>query len=58
MPGVEERMEHLKQLWEHAQEAIKRAQKMVIIQAEWRRRGTAFKPFTEGEQLWLEGTNL
>ena len=58
VPGGEERAEHLKQLQECAQEAIRRAQKMVIMQAEWQRKGTAFKPFTEGEQVWLEDTNL
>jgi hypothetical protein len=57
LPEIEQRGEHLKQIQERAQEVIGKAQRMVILQSEKRRKGH-FKGYQVGEKVWLEGTNL
>jgi hypothetical protein len=57
LPEIEQRGEHLKQIQERAQEAIGKAQRMVILQSKKRRKGH-FKGYQVGEKVWLEGTNL
>ena len=51
MPQLEERIQEIQRHHQEAQEAIKVAQ-------QWLVKETAFKPFKEGDRVWLEKMNL
>jgi len=57
-PSIEQQRINLEQMRDRTQEAIQKAQRMVILQGEWKRGKKGFKPFHEGDQVWLEGTHL
>jgi Integrase zinc binding domain len=58
IPEIEHRIAHLKTLRDRAQTAIRRAQAMTQKYAERKKGQHHFRPFAEGQQVWLEGTNL
>jgi hypothetical protein len=58
MPDIEHHIAHLKMLRDQAQTAIRRAQAMTQKHAEWKKGQHHFRPFSAGQQVWLEGTNL
>ena len=58
LPAIEERGSFLKQLRDRAQEAIKHAQQLVMKHNQKKRGKRTFQPYTLGEKVWLEGTNL
>ena len=48
-------MEELKQAWDQVQQKIEAVQKVMKL----RNKGNkSFKPYKEGNQVWIEGTNL
>jgi alpha-ketoglutarate-dependent taurine dioxygenase len=51
-------MAHLKTLRNHTQTAIQRTQAMTQKYAERKKGQHHFRPFIEGQQVWLEGMNL
>jgi hypothetical protein len=51
VPSVMERLQAIKNHREAAQEALRQAQARLIKE-------TKYKPFKEGDQVWLEGTHL
>jgi hypothetical protein len=58
VPAVTERAEHLKLLREQASEAIRHAQRLVLMRNERGRKGRPFQGHKVGDRVWLEGTNL
>jgi hypothetical protein len=55
VPQIEEQLKELEQVRKTAWDAMLKAQAMLRI----KRPGTKkFRPYEEGEQVWLEGTNL
>jgi hypothetical protein len=58
LPAIEERGSFLKQLRDRAQEAIKHAQQLILKHNQKKRGKRTFQPYTLGEKVWLEGTNL
>jgi hypothetical protein len=58
LPAVEHLKEHLMEVRRKAQEAVRHAQRLVILQGERKRGRRAFKPYRVGDRVWLEGTNL
>jgi hypothetical protein len=50
---VQERLEEILVIRQHAQDSIKRAQHLMAT-----RGNTKFTPYKEGARVWLEGTNL
>src|SRR5579863_8680401 len=51
IPGVQDRIKEIMTLRNAAQEAIRKAQEYMI-------KKTKFQAYKEGQQVWLEGTNL
>ena len=49
-PSVEDQLQALKQAWEEAKEALRKAADIVLP--------TCFKPYQIGDKVWLEGRNL
>ena len=58
LPSLEQKGEFLKQLQDHAQEAIKHAQLITFRHNEKRHGTSKFIPFALGSKVWLDGTNL
>ena len=58
LPAIEEWGTFLKQWHNRMQEAIKHAQQLVIRYNARKRGKRTFWPYTLGEKVWLEGTNL
>ena len=58
LPPIEDRGTFLKQLRNHTQEAIKHAQQLILKHNKKKHGKRIFKPYTLGEKVWLEGTNL
>jgi Chromo (CHRromatin Organisation MOdifier) domain len=58
IPEIEHRIAHLKTLRDRAQTAIRCTQAMTQKYAERKKGQCHFRPFAEGQQVWLEGTNL
>ena len=58
LPAVEHLKEHLMDMWRKAQEAVRHAQRLIIMQGERKRGKRTFKPYQVGNKVWLEGTNL
>ena len=55
VPAVEERLGELEEIWQEAFRNILKAQSVLRI----RKKGSKhFKPYQEGDQVWIEGTNL
>ena len=57
-PSIKQWRINLEWMRDRAQEAIRKAQRMVILQGEKKRGKKGFKPFHEGDRVWLEGTHL
>ena len=55
MPSIQSQINDITALRTHAQNAISHAQHLVTKQ---RDKNTKFRPFTKGQKVWLEGTNL
>ena len=55
LPSIQSRIETITELRTHAQNAILHAQTLVTKQ---RDKNTKFRPFIQGQKVWLEGTNL
>src|SRR3984885_10690695 len=55
VPGVTARLKQLKEIRNEAFENLIKAQKMMAMKHPGNRR---FKSYNEGEQVWIEGTNL
>jgi hypothetical protein len=55
VPSVATRLEELEQIRDNALRNVNRAQKMMAIRHPGNRR---FRPYKEGDQVWIEGTNL
>ena len=55
---IEERKAHLGQLRDCTQEAILNAQKLLTLYHEKNKGKGRFVPYTVGQKVWLEGTNL
>lgn len=55
---LEHRMAYIKTLQDHAQTAIRRAQAMTREYSKHKKGQRHFQPFTKGQKVWLEGTNL
>ena len=51
VPDINQRLKHVDQARQEAQESIKKAQETMV-------KGTKFKGFEEGDKVWLEGTNI
>jgi Integrase zinc binding domain len=58
LPEVERRKEWLQISRDCAQEAIKKAQSMVMKHNKQQRGHKAYKPYKEGDLVWLDGKNL
>ena len=58
LPAVEHLKEHLMEVRRKAQEAVRHAQRLIILQGERKRGRRAFKPYQIGDKVWLKGTNL
>ena len=58
IPEIEYWMAHLKTLCDCAQVTIWQAQTITQKYTEQKKGQHHFRPFTEGQQVWLEGTNL
>ena len=58
LPAIEEQGTFLKQLRNRAWEAIRHAQQLVIKHNAKKCGKRTFRPYTLGEKVWLEGTNL
>jgi Chromo (CHRromatin Organisation MOdifier) domain len=58
LPELEKWGEHLKQIREQAQSAIQKAQQLIMKYSERKKGQYHFHPFQEGNQVWLENTNL
>src|SRR6202167_1221843 len=52
VPSVEERLQHIKEARQQAQESIKRAQELIT------KTPTRFVPYCVGDRVWLEAKNL
>ena len=52
---MKEHLTNLEQVWKQAQEGIIKAQKVMKMKhpGHWK-----FQPYKEGDQVWIEGTNL
>ena len=55
MPSIQSRIDDIIALRAHAQNAISHTQHLVTKQCD---KTTKFRPFTKGQKVWLEGTNL
>jgi Chromo (CHRromatin Organisation MOdifier) domain len=58
VPAIEQRKEWLKQVRRQANAAIKEAQQMLAKQTEQKKGQRHYQGYEEGDQVWLEGTNL
>ena len=58
LPLIEQKGEFLKQLRDHAQEAIRHTQLITSHHHEKKRGTFKFVPFALGSKVWLDGTNL
>jgi Chromo (CHRromatin Organisation MOdifier) domain len=58
LPEVERWKEWLQVSRDHAQEAIKKAQSMVMKCNKQQKGHKAYKPYEEGDLVWLDGKNL
>jgi Chromo (CHRromatin Organisation MOdifier) domain len=58
LPELTKQGEHLKQIREQVQSAIQKAQQLVAKYSERKKGQHHFCPFQEGDQVWLENTNL
>ena len=58
LPAVEHLKEHLVEVQCKAQEAVRHAQRLIILQGERKQGKRTFKPYQIGDRVWLEGTNL
>ena len=58
LPAIKEWGAFLKQLRDRAQEAIRHAQQLTLKHNEKKHKKRTFKPYSLGEKVWLEGTNL
>ena len=58
LPALEQRKAYLGQLRDCAQEAILNAQKLLTLYHEKNKGKGRFVPYTVGQKVWLEGTNL
>ena len=58
LPAIEGWGVFLKQLHDRTQEAIRHAQQLVMRHNQKKRGKRTFQPYTLGEKVWLEGTNL
>jgi Integrase zinc binding domain len=58
LPELTKCGEHLKQIREQAQSAIQRAQQLTMKYCERKKGQCHFRPFQEGNQVWLENMNL
>ena len=56
--AVEHLKEHLMEVQHKAQEAMRHAQQLIILQGERKRGKRTFNPYRVGDKVWLEGTNL
>jgi Chromo (CHRromatin Organisation MOdifier) domain len=55
IPAVEERLGKLEEIWTKAFNNILKAQESLKMKKQGSR---CFKPYKEGEQVWIEGTNI
>jgi hypothetical protein len=58
VPALESKKQELKRLRDRAQEAIKHAQHLISLHNQRHKKKGKFTPFTLGQKVWLEGTNL
>ena len=58
LPAVEHLKEHLMKVQHKAQEAMRHAQQLIILQGERKQGKRTFNPYRVGDKVWLEGTNL
>ena len=58
LPALKQRKAYLGQLRDRAQEAILNAQKLLTLYHEKNKGKGRFVPYTVGQKVWLEGTNL
>jgi hypothetical protein len=58
LPDLAQHKEWLLVTRDHAQEAIKKAQKMVMKCNVQQKGQRAYKPYKKGDLVWLDGTNL
>jgi hypothetical protein len=57
-PVINQRQDWLKQLCERAQDALTKAQQLVVQRSECKKGQRSYASYKEGDQVWLEGTNL
>jgi hypothetical protein len=55
---VEHAKEHLMEIRRRAQDAVRHAQRLIILQGERKRGKKGFQPYQIGDRVWLEGMNL
>ena len=55
VPSYTDRMEQIEEVHKAAKTSLEKAQKMMVIRNPGNKR---FRPYQEGDQVWIEGTNL
>ena len=55
VPSYTDRMEQIEQIHEVAKTSLDKAQKMMVIRNPCNKK---FRPYQEGDQVWIKGTNL
>ena len=58
IPEITRRKEWLERNWLWAQAALKNVQRLLVKRSERKKGQRHYQGFAEGEQVWLEGTNL
>jgi hypothetical protein len=57
-PAINQRQDCLKQLHKRAQDALTKAQQLVVQRSECKKEQRSYMPYKKGDWVWLEGTNL